>query len=260
MQATLLLGGMALLVAVPVAARRGGPKAPAGAAQVIVVSPHNEQIRQEFGRAYAEWHQKEFGQPATVIWNSPGGTSEIRKTLVASYTAAVRAGKAPGGNADVLFGGGSFEFDQMAQPLVVDGKKSTTSILEPLHFSSEFLKETYGEPEHRCCMAAGCSAQMARGTALRSARLASSTTTRCWHGCIVDPLHRPGRRLVAGVALVNPAQSGSVATAMETILLREGWVEGWRILRRAGGNARSISGSATRAPVEVAQGEAARVH
>lgn len=256
--AALLLSGMALLVAVPVAARRSAPEAPANAAQVIVVSPHNEQIRQEFGRAYSEWHQREFGQPATVIWNSPGGTSEIRKTLVASYTAALRAHKAPGGNADVLFGGGSFEFDQMAQPLVVDGQITTTSILEPLPFSPEFLKETYGEPTiagRRLYHAGGAwygSALSAFGIVYNTevlARLHVDPPTG-WTA-LADP------RLEGWVALVNPAQSGSVATAMETILLREGWVEGWRIMRRAGGNARSISGSATRAPVEVAQGEAA---
>jgi hypothetical protein len=63
-------------------------------------------------------------------------------------------------------------------------------------------------------------------------------------------------RLRGEVALANPAQSGSIASGMETILQREGWQLGWAILRRAAANARSVSASATRAPIDVAQGQA----
>jgi hypothetical protein len=39
------------------------------------------------------------------------------------------------------------------------------------------------------------------------------------------------------------------------VLQREGWERGWAILRRAAGNARSISASAPRAPIDVGQGD-----
>jgi hypothetical protein len=48
-----------------------------------------------------------------------------------------------------------------------------------------------------------------------------------------------------------------VATAFETILRRCGWQDGWRVLRRAAANARTIAASSSRIPVDVADGEAA---
>ena len=64
-------------------------------------------------------------------------------------------------------------------------------------------------------------------------------------------------RLEASVSMVNPAQSGSVTTAFETILKRLGWRHGWQILRRAAANARTISASSLRGPTDVAAGDAA---
>lgn len=251
---------MGVLVAVPVAARRGGPEVPANAAVVVVMTPHNEQIRQEFGRAFARWHQAKFGEPATVIWNNPGGTSEIRKMLVASYTAALRDGVAPGGDADVLFGGGSYEFGALSQPLsvTVDGTKRTTTVLEPMPMEAEWLKETYGDPD-----IAGRPLYSPEGYWYGAALSAFGIV---YNNDVLQQLGVPpptewtalaDARLNGWTALVNPAQSGSVATAFETILHRKGWQEGWQILRRAAANSRSISASAPRAPIEVSQGDAA---
>jgi ABC-type Fe3+ transport system substrate-binding protein len=256
----LLLAALLVLVAVPVLARRGGDAPPKGSPSVIVVSPHNEQIRLEFGRAFSRWHEREYGTPATVIWNSPGGTSEIRKMLVASATAALRDGTPTGGDADVLFGGGSYEFGALARPLAleVNGEKRSTTVLEPLPLPREWLQQAYGEtsiggrplyhPEGYWYGAALSAFGIVYNTEVL-ARLGIPPPTG-W-SALADA------RLFNWTALVNPAQSGSVATAFETILLREGWNDGWRILRRAAANARSISASATRAPIEVAQGEAA---
>jgi ABC-type Fe3+ transport system substrate-binding protein len=64
-------------------------------------------------------------------------------------------------------------------------------------------------------------------------------------------------KLRGWVALVNPAQSGSITTAFDTILQRRGWERGWQIKRRAGANARYFSASALKAPTDVSQGNAA---
>ncbi len=257
---TLLFGAIALLVAVPVAARREVKAPPAGSATVIVVTPHNEQIRQEFAAGYARWHQEQFGEPATVIWNTPGGTSEIRKILEASIIASLRDDTPPGGSADLFFGGGTFEFEQLKKPLMVEsgGQKRSASVLAPLEFDAAYLQSVYGQNDiagRPLYDPAGYwfgTALSAFGIVYNSEVIArlGITAPADW-SALADP------RLQGWVALVNPAQSGSVATAMETILLREGWNHGWAILRRAAANARSISASATRAPIEVAQGESA---
>lgn len=258
--AAIFLGAIGLLVAVPVVARRGTVEPPAGSPVVIVMSPHNEQIRIEFGDAFTAWHEREYGEPATVIWNSPGGTSEIRKMLVASYTAALRDGTAPGGDSDVLFGGGSYEFGALSKPLTltVNGEERSTTVLEPLVLPAEWLQQTYGaatlagRPLYHPDGYWYGAALSAFGIVYNNEVLrALDVPTPTGWAALADP------RLIGWTALVNPSQSGSVATAFETILLREGWQPGWRILRRAAANARSVSASATRAPIEVAQGEAA---
>lgn len=255
-----LAAALAVLVSVPVVARRDVPRPPRDAAVVIVVTPHNEQIRGEWGEAFSAWHQRTHGAPAVVVWNTPGGTSEIRKMLEAGTVAALRAGTPVGGSADILFGGGTYEYDQLKKPLSVDagGERRSASVLERVAFDRSWLDSVYGandiggrplyDPEGYWFGAA----LSAFGIVYNNESLArlGVPEPEGWQS-LADP------RLRGEVALVNPAQSGSVATAMETILLREGWQEGWAILRRAAANARSVSASATRAPIEVAQGEAA---
>ena len=64
-------------------------------------------------------------------------------------------------------------------------------------------------------------------------------------------------RLAGAVTLVNPAQSGSVTTALEAILQRLGWEKGWRIIRRMSANARSVASSAPKVPLDVSAGDSA---
>ena len=81
---------LVVLAALPVVLADRGDRAPRSARRVIIYTPHNEQIRSEFGRAFRAWHERKFGEPATVVWNTPGGTSEIRRILDANAAAALR--------------------------------------------------------------------------------------------------------------------------------------------------------------------------
>ena len=58
---------------------------------LIVISPHNEAIRQEFGRAFSDWHAREYGTPVKVDWRNIGGTTEIMRYLNGEYVAAFKA-------------------------------------------------------------------------------------------------------------------------------------------------------------------------
>ncbi|ACB76892.1 ABC transporter substrate-binding protein [Opitutus terrae] len=57
---------------------------------VVVITSHNEAIRQEFGRGFARWYQSRTGRTVTVDWRVIGGTSEITRFLEAGYVAAFR--------------------------------------------------------------------------------------------------------------------------------------------------------------------------
>ena len=61
------------------------------ASSVIIVSPHNESIRYEFGRGFREWYRVRTGQDVNVDWRVIGGTSEIARYLEGEYTAGFRS-------------------------------------------------------------------------------------------------------------------------------------------------------------------------
>ncbi len=62
-----------------------------GDPELIVITPNNEAIRFEFGRAFSLWHRKHYGKPVKVDWRAVGGTTEIMRYLEGSFLAAYRA-------------------------------------------------------------------------------------------------------------------------------------------------------------------------
>ncbi|MFO0829638.1 MAG: extracellular solute-binding protein [Phycisphaerales bacterium] len=265
----LLLLVLALLLGVPTAlARRDrGGTASGDARRLVIFTPHNEQIRQEFGDAFARWHEAKYGERVEVSWRQPGGTSEIRKVLESAYLADLKRGDGKiGGNGDLLFGGGSYEFTQMSKELAVetaDGKRTTT-VLAPVALDTAILDEVYGKgvdgkPPLIGDVPIYDAKGMWYGAALSGFGIVYNPALLASLGAPMPTrwadLGNP--RLREWVVLVNPAQSGSVTTAFEAILQRHGWQEGWRILRRMAANARSFAASAPKAPTDVSLGDAA---
>ncbi len=229
-------------------------------ARVIIYTPHNEQIRSEFGAGFAVWHLAKYGRAGTVIWNTPGGTSEIRKMLEANAIAALRNGEPVGGNADLVFGGGSYEYTQFKKELSFGTGDSLRKarIVEQVPFEQSRLDEIYGEnkvgdatlydPERYWF-----------GTALSGFGIVYNRPRLRALG-LDDPHHwedLADARLDGWITLVNPSQSGSVTTALEAILQRLGWEKGWQIIRRMSANARSVASSAPKVPLDVVAGDAA---
>ena len=251
---TILLVGVAVLLLVP-AFMRSSPSSQLGPG-VVVMTPHNEQIRFELGSRFSQWHQREFGTDAHVAWSTPGGTSEIRKLLQSQWKAAAGAGIPFGGDIDLVFGGGSYEHGVLAKPTEADDPESTISVphgFTPEELSAWFPTDTiadgrlYDEDSFWI------------GTALSSFGLIWNEDEFAQR-----ELPRPTDwsmlahpKLRGRVAFVNPAMSGSVTTALQSILEHLGWKRGWALIRRAAANARSVSGSSTRVPGDVGAGEAA---
>jgi len=82
-----------LVVGLPLVLRRTPSTGAAhhGDPVLVIVTPHNEAIRYEFGRAFSAWHQTNFGKAVRVDWRVLGGTTEISRYLQAQYTAAMQA-------------------------------------------------------------------------------------------------------------------------------------------------------------------------
>ncbi|TVQ56401.1 MAG: extracellular solute-binding protein [Phycisphaerales bacterium] len=248
------------LLAVPFVFRPATPPPPPGAERLIIITPHNEQIRHEFSRTFNEWHEREYGERVNVIYSVPGGTSEIRAMLQAQFTAALEAGRDPGGDADLIFGGGTYEHSVLKRGVTVtiDGEQRQVPITAPVDFEDDWLDEVYGpneigdgilyDPEkYWFGTALSGFGIVYNRDALRTLDLPEPTM---W-----EELAHP--RLRGWVALVNPSQSGSITTAFDTILQRRGWAQGWQILRRAGANSRYFSAVALKPPNDVSQGNAA---
>lgn len=227
---------------------------------VVVVTPHNEQIRSEFSIGFARWHRERFGEQAEVRWSTPGGTTEIRRMLIAQTEAALQQGTTVGGQADIVFGGGSYEFDSLAKPVTIDGEPPrSATVLAPCDWvTPECLAEWYGTND-----VAGKRIYDPKlywfGAAFSTFGIVANTH-RCEELGIDPPrrwedLAQPALR--GNVILVNPSQSGSAATAFETILQRLEWTRGWQVLRRAAANSNHIIASSSVVPTKVGNGESA---
>jgi iron(III) transport system substrate-binding protein len=121
---------------------------------VVIITPHNEATRFEFGRGFQEWYRERTGRTVTVDWRVVGGTSEIARVVEGAYHAAferqwtakagrrwsadIQAGYVNGKLAaeapetvraaraeflasevscgiDLFFGGGTYDFERQAQ-------------------------------------------------------------------------------------------------------------------------------------------------
>ncbi|MGV3664077.1 MAG: ABC transporter substrate-binding protein [Prosthecobacter sp.] len=122
--------------------------------RIVIISPHHDRIREEFGQAFAAHWKRSTGQTVFIDWRVPGGTSEIamliksealasfqqlwQRKLGREWTPAVAQAcldaKVPPGAAtpeqqarqayldskvgtgmDVFFGGGAYDFEQQAK-------------------------------------------------------------------------------------------------------------------------------------------------
>lgn len=258
----------AIVLGLPFVFRPERAQIPAGARTIVVITPHHEQIRSEFERGFSAWHEENFGEPVVIDWRQPGGTSEIRKQLRAQYSAALTTGRiAPDGacppgtmSYDLLFGGGSYEHDQMKRGVTasVEGSDVTISISEPATFSQEQLAQWFGDNDLGGSLLYDPD-QHWLGVAVSSFGIIYNTDALATIG--VEPpatwedLTHPSYH--GWLAMADPRASGSVATAFEKLLDAYAWERGWRTLRAMSANARYFSGSSRKPPLDVSAGEAA---
>jgi ABC-type Fe3+ transport system substrate-binding protein len=80
---------LVLVLALPFVARstRVRPAAQRATETLVILTPHNEAIRYEFGRAFRE-HMARLGRDVEIDWRWPGGTAEITRYLSSQYGAS----------------------------------------------------------------------------------------------------------------------------------------------------------------------------
>ena len=277
-----VLGVLAVLLALPIALRESTPPAPAGVRRLVVLTPHGEPTRHEFGRAFTAWARTERGIAVDVDWRTPGGTSEITRYLDERFRAemglafpglslrAFNDPKAPedparqaflassvGVGVDVLFGGGEFPFRaHAAKGYLVDTglRQQEPTWFEPSNIPQRLSGETVYDPEGRyygACLAVF-------GIAANPERLHDlGLPVPAQWADLATPAYF--RRLT----LADPTKSGAVVTACERILQQQmaahGPAEGWRrgqvLIRLMVANSRWITDSASKPTRDTARGD-----
>lgn len=243
----------ALILGVPFIFRPAEAEPPADALRLVIITPHNEQIRGEIGRAFNEWHVNEFGKPVVIDWRAMGGTSDIHRILSSGYAALDDMDTGVG--YDIVFGGGDYFFGKELKH-AVNGE----SILAPIDFDSAFIQDVYPEGE-------------------LAGKLLYDTDDRQWWGVVLSSFGIVYNRdvydnvletehpktwsdltddsLVGWVGMGDPSHSGSVRVTYEAIIQRYGWDRGWKTLRRMCANAKYFANSSSKVPIDVSAGEAA---
>lgn len=91
----IILGIIAVIVALPFVLRPDRDAGEVGADRaddtLVIITAHNEVIRQEFQAGFTRWwHERSGGRRVYIDWRNIGGASEIARYLDGEYTAAFR--------------------------------------------------------------------------------------------------------------------------------------------------------------------------
>jgi iron(III) transport system substrate-binding protein len=84
----LVLLALVAVLALPFTLRPAGGASQQADDTVVIITPHNEAIRSEFGRAFAEWYRAKMGRTVRVDWRVIGGTGDIARFLESAYATA----------------------------------------------------------------------------------------------------------------------------------------------------------------------------
>lgn len=214
-------------------------------ARVVIITPHTEAIRQEFGqefgRAFAAWHEREFNQPAIVEWREMGGTSASLRFVRSAFTQ-----KPVGIGVDLFFGGGLEPFLFLADQGFAEQYAPPPEILGaiPPRVAGVELRDP-GQRWYGAAISSFGILQNLRGQQLAGLPLASR-----W-----EDLARP--ELAGWVAAGDPRNSGTMNVMFESLLQAYGWERGWQLAHQIGGNIREFDRIAATTARSTALGQTA---
>ena len=285
---------------------------------LVLITPHNEALRYEFGQGFKAWYHAKTGRTVAIDWRVIGGTSEIARFLEGEYVSSFQAywtqklhrpwtldvqagfqnGKLSadtpaaakearaafldsqvGCGIDLFFGGGTYDFIRQAQAgrLVDSGMLK----LHPEWFTDQVIPHDFAGEEYWDRKGLWI------GTVLSSYGLLYNKDSLVRLGVQEPPrqwtdLKEP--KLRGEIALADPTKSSSIAKVFENIIqqqiqrrlkvlqgsepegdpriletraVKEGWVEGLKLLQLIGGNARYFTDTSQKPPIDVSQGDSA---
>ena len=267
------------------------------APRLVVLTPHNQDIRREYGRAFRDWYRRQEKAEVEVDFRTPGGTNDIKRLLENTYArhADRTTGKLPESmevDLHVVWGGGDHYFNSELKKLGTP----PMNVLQPLRLSPELIREVFPKPDLGGVRLYDVPREPSQaiywvGVCLSSFGIVYNPDAyatlglpepRTWS----DLTHE---KLAGWLALADPNYSGSASVAYLMVIQRamadaeqeflgsnprlrkeelaknseyqkalaRGWKEGMRQLLLIAANARYFSDSATLVPNDVGNGQAA---
>jgi iron(III) transport system substrate-binding protein len=222
---------------------------------VVIITPHNAAIREEFALGFSDWYRARTGRTVYVDWRLIGGTSEITKYLEGEYVASFRglwtarpgrawsaeiqsgfqngrlAPDAPAAvreareaflsseaacGIDLFFGGGAYDFERAQRAgWLAD---SGLRAMRAEWLTEDALPLTYGGELYRG------RTDLWFGTVLSSYGILFNRDSLKRLGFDREPeqwadLADP--RFLGEIALSDPTKSGSIATAFENVVQQQ---------------------------------------
>lgn len=209
--------------------------------RVVVISPHNEAIRFEFGEGFARWHKKSFSEEATVEWRDVGGSTDALRFIFSEFER-----KPAGIDIDCIYGGG-------LEPYLRLAGRHLTEVYQPAPEILGGIPQSFGgvvvyDKGHAWYGAALSSFGILQNT--RVQKIMGLPLVTRW-----DQLAQP--ELLGWVGAGDPRNSGTMSTMFETFLQAHGWEHGWQILTQMGGNTRKFDRYSATTAKDVTLGETA---
>ena len=255
---------------------------------LVIVTPHTGDIRRDYARAFDAWYRARYHQSVAIDFRVPGGTNDMVRLLTSTYG----AGRRPGEDYDVVWGGGDYTFYHSLQP---------AGVLQPMHIDPALLREAFPTD-------ALAGVRLYDGTRDAQGKAAPQWVGVCLSsfGIIYNPqlyatlgLGEPrawadltSEKLFGLIALADPAHSGSAAVSYMMVIQRamadaerrfldahpqlaklshaelnkrpdyqqaiaDGWHEGMGQLLLIAANARYFTDSSSVVPTDVGAGDAA---
>jgi ABC-type Fe3+ transport system substrate-binding protein len=256
-----ILLALVVTIALPFVFRPKRAVADRADATLIVITPHNEALRYEFGRGFRDWYRAKTGKIVNLDWRVIGGTSEINRFLEGEYDAAfelywtrtlkrawsaeIQAGyknpKLPldapaevkeaheaflksnvGCGIDLFFGGGAPDFIKQAQA----GRIVDSGIVErhPDWFGDNAIPQEFSGERYRDAHGLWIGAVLSNFGIIYnfdSLKRLGVSENLRQWGELANP------RLLGEIALADPTKSSSIAKAFENIIqqqMQKRWV------------------------------------
>jgi ABC-type Fe3+ transport system substrate-binding protein len=231
-----------VVVALSVLSGCAGRSTPAD--ELLIASPHRDEIREEIERAFRSWYSRETGHEVQPIWLDLGGSSNIQKYLVD------RLANGPSAGVDIFFGGGSDPFESLKR----QGNLVTYKLPDPI--LARIQPELHGvpiyDPDHTWYgVVLSSFGILVNNEVLRRVGLPQPKT---WED-LGSEAYWDGSSGWVGAA--DPRHSSSVHVIYENVLQAYGWEKGFAVLVRSAANAREFMRDSAAVPRQVQIGDVA---